>query len=157
MTELKAFNDFDFPNLKEAKQDKDIKVLFRMQDYMFKENDSIFIMVGQRDLRDLFAHKFTGDTIVLNYPEQWLSMKYQWLVMALIYSHKTIKTAIIKTESPMIIGSTFAEDLFGTSGEIDEDAFLELGLQGLVQLDKDNCLSEILNPSERILNYMELL
>lgn len=149
--------EFNFPNLKEAKKDKNIKVIFRQQNYTFKNNDSIFGMVGQRDLKDLFDREFIGPKIILNYPEQWISMKLQWLVMPLIYSHPTIKEAIIKTESPMIIGSTFAEDLFGVTGEIDEDVFMELGLHGLVQLDKDNCLNNIMTPNENIKEFIERL
>jgi hypothetical protein len=144
-----------FKDLKEKRKGKDVKVIFRQQNYSFKNNDSLFGMVGQRDLRDLFDVNFKGSKIILNYPEQWISMKLQWFVMPLIYSNPHIKVAVIKTESPMIIGSTFHEDLYGVKGEIDEDIFMELGLQGLVQLDRDNCLKTIFTPDENIKNFIE--
>lgn len=138
----------------ELAKTRDIKVLFRVQNYGMKMNDSMFAMVGRRDLEDLLRGTFEGDTLMLNYPEQFIDMRLQWKVMPLIYE-LNIKRVIVKTESPMIIGSTLNTHLYGVTAETSEDTFLEFGLaEGIELTTYDKCMEQ-LQPDKFDLEFIQ--
>jgi hypothetical protein len=50
----------------------------------------------RRVLADLVLSHYVGDTIVLNFPELYVSIDIQWSIMKLIYEHPSIKKSLYK-------------------------------------------------------------
>jgi hypothetical protein len=105
------------------KNNKIVKVLFIKQPHGFKECQPVYPNPTRRALVDLVLGHYVGDTIILNFPELYVSINIQWSIMKLIYEHPDIKKAYVKTESVMVFSGAKDGDLYSldVSNDITDD------------------------------------